>query len=34
MKIYIAKEKKYIKTILNCIKACYLGQQSVLKYVI
>jgi len=34
MKIYIANEKKYSKILLNCIKACYLGQQSVLKYVI
>ena len=34
MKIYIANEKKYTKIILNCMKACYLGQQSVLNYVI
>jgi len=34
MKIYIVNEKKYSKITLNYIKPYYLGQQSVLKYVI
>lgn len=34
MKIDIANEKKYTKIILKYIKAYYLGQQSVIKYVI